>query len=86
MTAKELFEILGFKYEKIDNSNNNCEDIIIYTHTISDLTIQFNLMSKNVVINAKNYLKDKERLVIIMTKEATKAIYMQTNELGWNND
>lgn len=29
MTAKELFKILNYRYEKIDNSYNNCEMVII---------------------------------------------------------
>ena len=39
MTAKELFKMLNYRYEKTDNSYNNCEDVILYTNTIQDLTI-----------------------------------------------
>lgn len=86
MTAKELFKILNYRYEKIDNSYNNCEDVILYTNTIQDLTIQFNLMSKNVVFNAKNHMQNDDRIIVLMTKEIINAINQQINELGWNND
>ena len=86
MTAKELFKMLNYRYEKIDNSYNNCKDVILYTNTIQDLTIQFNLMSKNVVFNAKNHMQNDDRIIVFMTKEIINAINMQINELGWNND
>jgi hypothetical protein len=86
MKAKEMFEALGYEYKFIDNKNNNCEDVVLYTHTTQELSIQFNLFSQTVVYQIKNTVQEYEKIVIFMTKELIQAINKQIEELGWNNE
>lgn len=83
MTAKEMFENLGYTYKLIDNKNNNCEDVILYEHTINDSIIQFNLLSRLVVYQTKNTMQEYDKIAIFMTKEIIQAINKQCEELGW---
>lgn len=82
-SAREMFEELGYTYKYIDNKNNNCEDVIIYTHNKINSTIQFNLFSQCVVYQLKNNAKEYDKIVIFMTKELLKAINKQIEELNW---
>ena len=84
MSAKEMFEELGYKYKYIDNKSINCEDVILYNHKELELVIQFNLFSKTVVYQTKNNMKEYDKIAIFMTKEFIKAINKQIEELGWN--
>lgn len=84
MSAKELFEELGYNYQYIDNKNNNCEDVIIYTHNKSNVIIQFNLLSKMVVYQIKNTMQEYDKIALFITKELIQAINQQIIELGWN--
>ena len=86
MTAKEMFEELGYEYELINNTKNNCEDVILYTHKKQELIIQFNLFSQIVVYQIKNTMQEYNKIAIFITKELIQAINKQIEELGWNND
>lgn len=83
MTAKEMFEELGYTYEFVDNKDINCEDIILYTHSKQDLTFQFNLLSELVCMQMKNKFKDYDKVGLFLTKELITAINKQIEELGW---
>lgn len=82
-TAKEMFENLGYIYKYIDNKNNNCEDVIIYTHNKTNIIIQFNLFSQCVVYQFKNNAKEYDKIVIFITKELLQSINKQIEELNW---
>ena len=82
-TSKEMFEELGYEYKFIDNKNNNCEDVILYTHTIQKLSIQFNLFSKLICMQAENKFKEYDKVSWFFTKEFITAINQQCLELGW---
>lgn len=84
MNAKEMFEELGYTYKYIDNKENNCEDVIIYTHNKTNGIIQFNLFSQCIVYQIKNTMKEYDKIAIFMTKELIKVINKQVEELGWN--
>lgn len=79
MSAKSMFEELGYTYKYVNG--NNCEDVIIYTQ--DKAVIQFNLLSKVVVYQAKNNWKDYDKIAIFITKELVQAVNQQINELGW---
>lgn len=81
-----LFDNLGYKRTYVDGSKNNCEDAIVYHEKITNLTIQFNLISKNIVFKFDNNLQDYEKIVIFMTKELIEAIYEQAKELRWYDE
>ena len=83
MTAKEMFESLGYKYELINNKDINCEDVILYTQTKQDLSIQFNLLSQLVCMQLKNKFKEYDKVGLFLTKELIGAINKQVEELGW---
>lgn len=85
MTAKEMFEELGYEYKFINNTKEQCEDVIVYSHKNQPVIIQFNLWSKIVVYQIKNTMKDYDKIAIFMTKELIKAINKQVEELGWND-
>lgn len=84
MSAKEMFEELGYEYKYIDNKSINFEDVILYNHKELELAVQFNLFSKMVVYQTKNNMKEYDKIAIFMTKEFIKAINKQVEELGWN--
>lgn len=85
MKAKEMFEELGYKYKIIDNTKNQCEDVILCSHKKQELTIQFNLFSKLVCFQIKNKFEGYDKVVMFITKELLKAINKQIEELGWND-
>lgn len=83
MTAKEMFEELGWSYEYVkgDCSEDTiqCKDLtktIIYPQGLMKWNIQFNLISKVVVIQN----------VTFINLELLKAINKQIEELGWLNE
>lgn len=84
ITAKEMFEELGYEYKLIDNTSIQCEDVILYTHKKQKLCIQFNLFSRIVVYKIKNNMQEYENIVLIITKELIQAINKQIEELEWN--
>jgi hypothetical protein len=84
MSAKEMFEKLGYEYKFIDNKNNNCEDVILYTHTKQKLSIQFNLFSELICMEAENKFKEYDKVSWFFTKEFITSINKQIEELGWN--
>lgn len=86
MIAKEMFEKLGYKYQYINNEANNCENVILYTHSKQDLSFQFNLLGQIVCMQIKNKFKDYDKVCLFLTKELIKAINKQIEELGWDNE
>ena len=86
MKAKDMFEKLGYKYKYINNEVNNCENVILYTHSKQDLSFQFNLLSQIVCMQIKNKFKDYDKVGLFLTKELIKAINKQIKELGWDNE
>ena len=54
MTAKEMFEELGYEYKLINNEDINCENVILYIHSEQDLSFQFNLISRIICMQIKN--------------------------------
>lgn len=83
MTAKEMFEKLDYKYKYISNEDINCENVILYTHSKQDLSIQFNLFSGLVCFQIKNKFEGYDKVAMFITKELLKAINKQVEELGW---
>ena len=83
MAAKAMFEKLGYDYKYIDGKSMNCEDTILYVCQKQDLIIQFNLLSKIVVYQMNNTMKEYEKIVMFITKELIQAINKQIEELGW---
>jgi hypothetical protein len=86
MTAKEMFEELGYEYKYVDNKDINCENVIVYTHIKQDLSIQFNLFSKMVCMQSVNKFKEYDKVNWFFTKEFVGAIHKQIEELGWNDE
>lgn len=84
MTAKEMFEELGYEYKFISNKDINCENVILYTHSKQDLSFQFNLLSQIVCMQIQNKFKDYDKVGLFLTKELIKAINKQIEELNWN--
>ncbi len=84
MTAKEMFEKLGYTYQYINNYKDNCEDVILYTHEKSGVIIQFNLFSQVVVYQIDNKFKEYKKIGLFITKELIQAINKQIEELEWN--
>ena len=84
MTAKEMFEKLGYTYQYINNYKDNCEDVILYIHEKSGVIIQFNLISHVVVYQIDNKFKEYKKIGLFITKELIQAINKQIEELGWN--
>ena len=84
MTAKEMFEKLGYTYQYINNYKYNCEDVVLYTHEKSGVIIQFNLFSQVVVYQIDNKFKEYTKIGLFITKELIQAINKQIEELEWN--
>ena len=84
MSAKDMFEELGYEYKIIDNVKEQCEDVILCSNKNAEIIIQFNLFSELVCFQIKNKFKDYDKVVIFMTKELLNAINKQIEELGWN--
>lgn len=81
MTAKEMFEELGYEYDFIQNKNS--EDTITYHK--DNLHIQFNLISKLVVLqNDTSHIFYNSSLFMI-NSNLLKAINQQCKELGWED-
>jgi len=72
MTAKEMFEKLGYKIE------HNDEDNLYYVN--DGLLIQFDLIYREYCV----YFKNNE--IASISCEEHKAITQQLNELGWLDD
>lgn len=85
MTAKDMFEGLNYTYSYIDNSKDNCENVIIYKNTYLNTIIQFNLFSEIIVYQIENKFKEYEKIGLFVTKELIQAINKQIEELGWND-
>ncbi len=84
MTAKEMFEKLGYTYQYINNNKDNCEDVVLYTHEKSGVIIQFNLISHVVVYQIDNKFKEYKKIGLFITKELIQAINKQIEELEWD--
>ena len=84
MTAKELFEELGYKKE-IDNKihityyNGNFEN-----EQKCDKQITFDLESKSFIAYSPYELNDYEDCSIFINIDELQAINKQIEELGWN--
>ena len=83
MSAKEMFEELGYTYQYINNNKDNCEDVILYIHEKSGVIIQFNLFSQVVVYQIDNKFKEYKKIGLFITKELIQAINKQIEELEW---
>lgn len=84
MSAKEMFEKLGYEHKIIDNTKIQCEDIILCSNKKVEIIIQFNLFSKLVCFQIKNKFEGYDKVAMFMTKELLNAINKQIEELGWN--
>ena len=84
MSAKEMFERLGYEYKFVNNEKNNCENVILYTHKETKLAVQFNLWGQIVGMQIKNKYKDYDVIGMFVTKELIHAINKQIEELEWN--
>lgn len=78
MTAKEMFEKLGYEYDFIQNKNN--EDTITYHK--DNLHIQFNLISKLVVLQNDTSHMFYNSAVFMINNDLLKAINKQIEELA----
>lgn len=75
MTAKDMFEKLGYEYF------NNGLRITYQNYVISECKlIEFNLREK------KMWLADDSKEVVELSYKEIKAINQQVNELGWNKE
>lgn len=79
-SAKEMFEELGYKYDYIQNKNS--EDTITYHK--DNLHIQFNLISKLIVLQNDTSYIYYGTATFFINKDLLKAINKQIEELGWN--
>lgn len=84
MSAKEMFEELGFKYEYHENKSINAEDTITYHK--DNLHIQFNLISKCIIVQNDTSPMFYGVGIFFINNKLHKAINKQVEELGWNND
>ena len=81
-TARDMFWELGFKYDYIQNER--CEDTITYHK--DNLHIQFNLLSRLVVLQNDTSYMFYNNAVFFLNEGLLKAINKQIEELGWDND
>ena len=79
MTAKEMFEKLGYECNYIKNDNS--EDTITYHK--DNLHIQFNLIGKQVVVQNDSSYVFYGHAVFFINQELLQAINKQVEELGW---
>ena len=79
-TAKEIFEELGYEYNYIQIEN--CEDTITYHK--DNLHIQFNLISKLVVLKNDTSHMFYNSATFMINNNLLKAINKQVEELNWN--
>ena len=79
MTAKEMFEELGYEYDYIKNKNS--EDTITYHK--DNLHIQFNLISKLVILQNDTSYMFYNSATFMINHNLLKAINKQTEELGF---
>ena len=79
MSAKEMFEKLGYEYDYIQNDNS--EDTITYHK--DNLHIQFNLIGKQVVVQNDSSYAFYGHAVFFINQELLQAINKQVEELGW---
>ncbi|MBQ4263119.1 MAG: hypothetical protein IJB83_02605 [Bacilli bacterium] len=81
-----MFEELGYEYKFVDGKENNCENVIIYTHKKQGIKIQFNLLNQLIYFEIENKFKDYDKIGMFITKELLMAINKQKEELGWDNE
>lgn len=82
LTARDMFEKLGYEYDYIQNKNN--EDTITYHK--DNLHIQFNLISKLVVLQNDTSYMFYNTATFFLSEKLLKAINQQIKELGWDNE
>lgn len=86
MTAKEMFEKLGYEYYYSKDKEGNVEDTIHYTLK-NKMKLQFNIESKIVVLTDLSNSEDVYiNPTLFINKDLLKAINKQIEELGWNNE
>lgn len=78
-TAKEMFEELRFEYDYIQNKNS--ENTITYHK--DNLHVQFNLISKLVVLTNDTSKMFYNRELFMINTDLLQAINKQIEELGW---
>ena len=78
-SAKEMFEQLGYEYDYIQNENS--EDTITYHK--DNLHIQFNLISKQVVVQNDSSYEFYGHAVFFINQDLLQAINKQVEELQW---
>lgn len=76
---KEMFEKLGYEYDYIQNDNSE----YTITYHKDNLHIQFNLDSKQVVVQNDSSYQFYGYAVFFISKELLEAINKQIEELGW---
>lgn len=81
-TARDMFEDLGWDYDYIQN--DLAEDTITYHK--DNLHIQFNLISRLVVLQNDTSHMFYNTAVFFLNEELLKAINKQIEELGWDNE
>ena len=82
MKAKEMFEQLGYEYDYVQNVN--CEDTITYHK--ENLHVQFNLISKQVVLQNDTSHYFYNSATFFLDTKLLNAINKQIELLGWEND
>ena len=75
MTAREMFNELGFEYEEIKTAYDELVYIILFN---SDMFVKFKIDDKLVIVSHR---EDKSYAMI--SCEKLKAIIKQCEELGW---
>lgn len=80
MSAKEMFEDLGYDYDFVQNKNS--EDTITYHK--DNLHIQFNFISKLIILQNDTSQMFYNSAVFMVNNNLLKAINKQIEELGWN--
>lgn len=80
MSAKDMFEELGYDYDFVQNKNS--EDTITYHK--DNLHIQFNLISKLIILQNDTSQMFYNSAVFMVNNNLLKAINKQVEELRWN--
>lgn len=81
MEPRYMFEELGYEYDFIQNKNS--EDTITYHK--DNLHIQFNLISKLVVLQNDTSHMFYNSATFMINNDLLKAINKQIEELGWED-
>ena len=86
MSAKEMFEELGYVQEKGDKIYITYYNGDFKNKQRCDKQITFDLEDKSFIAYSPYNLNDYEDCSIFINIEELKAINKQVSELGWNNE